>query len=72
MKTFYFTIKHANWRNGTTVAITAGFIIAENEEKAEEIIFKNVSTTNTFGLHLMEVKENETFYADYLPAAIFR
>lgn len=34
MKTFYFTIKHAHWRNGTTVAITAGFVIAENEEKA--------------------------------------
>lgn len=71
MKTFYFTIKHAHWRNGTTVALTAGVVRAINEDEAEKIIFQNVSTTNTFGLFITEMKGDENCFTDYIPASIF-
>lgn len=35
MKTYYFNIKHEHWRNGTTVAMTAGMVRAESREDAE-------------------------------------
>lgn len=72
MKTYFFTVKHKHWRNGTTVAMTAGIVKAAGEEDAEEIIFKNASATNTFALHLTEIQEKETLFADYILAAVFR
>ena len=52
MKTYFFTVKHEHWRNGTTVAMTAGVVRAANKLEAEDIIFQNVSTTNIFDLTL--------------------
>lgn len=72
MKIYYFTIKHEHWRNGTTIALTAGVVKADSKNTAEEIIFKNVSTTNTFDLFITEIKADENFFTDYIPASIFR
>lgn len=71
MKTYFFTVKHAHWREGTTAAITAGFVIADDEAAAEKIIYEKMGE-NIFDLSLTEIKENETFFADYIPAAVFK
>lgn len=71
MKKYYFTVKHAHWRNGTTVAITAGFVIAGDEAEAEKIIYEKMGE-NIFDLSLTEIKANETFFADYIPAVVFK
>lgn len=55
MKTYFFTVKHEHWRNGTTVAMTAGIVKAANKIEAEDIIFQNVSSTNTFDLTLIKI-----------------
>lgn len=76
MKTYFFTVKHEHWRNGTTVAITAGIVKAANkieaEDEAEDIIFQNVSSTNTFDLTLIKLEEDENCFTDYIPASVFR
>ena len=72
MKTYYFTVKHEHWRNGTTVAMTAGVVRAANVEEAEEIIFQNVSSTNTFDLTLIKIEDDENCFTDYIPASVFR
>lgn len=72
MKTYFFTVKHEHWRNGTTVAITAGIVKAANKIKAEDIIFQNVSSTNTFDLTLIKLEEDENCFTDYIPASVFR
>lgn len=71
MKTYYFTLKHAHWRDGSTVAITAGFVIADDEAEAEKIIYEKMGE-NIFDLSLTQIKENETFFADYIPAAVLK
>ncbi len=71
MKIYYFRLKHAHWRNGNTVAITAGFVEATDKEKAEKIIFQKMGE-NIFDLSLTEIKNNETFFADYIPAIVFK
>lgn len=71
MRTYYFTVKHTHWRNSTTVAITAGFVEAPDKEEAEKIILQKMGE-NIFDLSLTEIKENETFFADYIPAAVFK
>ena len=35
MKTYFFTVKHEHWRNGTTVAMTAGVVRAASYCSAE-------------------------------------
>lgn len=72
MKTYYFNIKHEHWRNGTTVTMTAGMVRAESREDAEEIIFQNVSSTNTFDLTLIKIEDDENCFTDYIPASVFR
>lgn len=72
MKTYYFNIKHEHWRNGTTFAMTAGMVRAESREDAEEIIFQNVSSTNTFDLTLIKIEDDENCFTDYIPASVFR
>ena len=72
MKIWYFTAKHKHWRNGTTVAMTAGVVKAASEDEAEAIIFKNVSPANAFDLHLTELKADDTCLTDYIPAAVFK
>ncbi len=72
MKTYYFNIKHEHWRNGTTVAMTAGMVRAESREDAEEIIFQNVSSTNTFDLTLIKIEDDENCFTYYIPASVFR
>lgn len=72
MKTYFFTVKHEHWRNGTTVAMTAGVVKAASRAEAEEIIFQNVSSTNTFDLNLIKIKEDENYFTDYIPASVFR
>lgn len=72
MKTYYFNIKHEHWRNGTTVAMTACMVRAESREDAEEIIFQNVSSTNTFDLTLIKIEDDENCFTDYIPASVFR
>lgn len=71
MRTFYFTVKHAHWRNGTTVAITAGFVIAVDEEEAKKIIYEKMGE-DIFDLSLKEIRNNETFFIDYISAAVFK
>lgn len=51
MKIYYFRLKHTHWRNGNTVAITAGFVEATDKEKAEKIIFQKMGE-NIFDLSL--------------------
>ena len=72
MKTYFFTIKHEHWRNGSTVAITAGIVKAANKIEAEDIIFQNISSTNTFDLTLIKIEEDENCFTDYIPASVFR
>ena len=72
MKTYFFTIKHEHWRNGTTVAMSAGIVRAANRAEAEEILFQNVSSTNTFDLNLFKIEDDESCFVDYIPAAAFR
>ena len=72
MKTYFFTIKHEHWRNGTTVAMTAGIVKAANKIEAKDIIFQNVSSTNTFDLTLIKREENESCFTDYIPASVFK
>lgn len=72
MKTWFFTIKHEHWRNGTTVAMTAGVVKAASREEAEGIIFQNVSSTNTFDLNIFKVEDDENCFVDYIPASVFR
>lgn len=57
MRTFYFTVKHAHWRNGTTVAITAGFVIAIDEEEAKKIIYEKMGE-DIFDLSLKEIMKH--------------
>lgn len=40
MKTYYFNIKHEHWRNGTTVAMTAGMVRAESRNTPKKLFFK--------------------------------
>lgn len=72
MKAYFFTVKHEHWRNGTTVAITAGIVKAANKIEAEDIIFQNVSSTNTFDLTLIKIEQDENCFTDYIPASVFR
>lgn len=72
MKTYLFTVKHEHWRNGTTVAMTAGIVKAANKIEAEDIIFQNVSSTNTFDLTLIKIEEDENCFTNYIPASVFR
>lgn len=72
MKTYFFTVKHVHWRNGTTVAMTAGIVKAASMAEAEEIIFQNVSSTNTFDLNLIKIEDDENCFTDYIPASVFR
>ena len=72
MKTYFFTVKHEHWRNGTTVAMSAGIVRAANRAEAEEILFQNVSSTNTFDLNLFKIEDDENCFVDYIPAAAFR
>lgn len=72
MKNWFFTIKHEHWRNGTIVAMSACIVRAASEQEAEDIIFRNVSSTNTFDLFLTEFKEDENCFVDYIPASVFR
>ena len=72
MKTYFFTVKHEHWRNGTTVAMTAGIVKAANKIAAEDIIFQNVSSTSTFDLTLIKIEEDENCFTDYIPASVFR
>lgn len=72
MKTYFFTVKHEHWRNGTTVAITAGIVKAANKIEAEDIIFQNGSSTNTFDLTLIKIEQDENCFTDYIPASVFR
>ena len=72
MKTYFFTVKHEHWCNGSTVAMTAGIVKAANKLEAEDIIFQNVSSTNTFDLTLIKLEEDENCFTDYIPASVFR
>lgn len=72
MKTYFFTVKHEHWRNGTTVAMTVGIVKAANKLEAEDIIFQNVSSSNTFDLTLIKLEEDENCFTDYIPASVFR
>lgn len=72
MKTYFFTVKHEHWRNGTTVAMSAGIVRATSRAEAEEIIFQNVSSTNTFDLNLIKIEDDENCFVDYIPAAAFK
>lgn len=72
MKTYFFTVKHAHWREGTTAAITAGVVKAANKAEAEEIIFQNVSATSTFDLNIVKIEDDENCFTDYIPASVFR
>lgn len=72
MKTYYFNIKHEHWRNGTTVAMTVGIVKAANKADAKDIIFQNVSSTNTFDLTLIKIEDDENCFTDYIPASVFR
>ena len=72
MKTYYFTVKHEHWRNGTIIAMSAGVVKAASRAEAEEIIFQNVSSTNTFDLNLIKIEDDENFFSYYIPASVFR
>ena len=72
MKTYFFTVKHEHWRNGTTIAMSAGVVRAAGRAEAEEIIFQNVSSANTFDLNLIRIEDDENCFVDYIPAAAFR
>lgn len=71
MKIYYFRFKHAHWRNGNTVGITEGFVKAVDETEAKRNIFEKMNE-NTFDLMLNEIKNNETFFIDYIPAIVFK
>ncbi len=72
IKTYFFSVKHAHWRNGTTAAITTGVVRAANKAEAEEIIYQNVSSTDTFDLNLVKIEDDENCFTDYIPASVFR
>ena len=72
MKTYYFTVKHEHWGNGTIIAMSAGVVKAASRAEAEEIIFQNVSSTNTFDLNIFKIEDDENCFVDYIPASVFR
>lgn len=52
--------------------MTAGIVKATNKIEAEDIIFQNVSSTNTFDLTLIKIEEDENCFTDYIPASVFK